>query len=512
MDVDWLQKRAQIDPRKIAVIDALTERKWTFSKLNQRAERMAAYLQQKGVKFGDRVALFAKNDISHFDLFFAAGKIGAIFVPLNWRLSLMELNDILADCDPTIMFYDETLKLAEEQVYLEDKFVLKDIHGAEYEAIFAGRQGELFQASYAKQTDPAVMIYTSGTTGKPKGTLLSYSGIVHNAFYTISNWGLTALDSTITIGPMFHSAGLFCFTIPLLLIGGLVVIQPTYDSLMTTQNIAKYAPTRIFMVPTMYYDLWQRDMIDYDELSSVKQFISGGAPVSPKVEHAFEEKGLYIQNAYGLTEIGPNNFFKDMQTAKKKPTSVGKPFMFAKVRLVSDGGMTVKQGDVGELQIAGEHAFIGYWNNTKASIAAFAGDYVRTGDLAYEDEDGDYFIVDRKKDMIITGGENVFPSEVENILLAHPAIKDVCVVPFPNDRWGESVAAAVVLNEEGYADSTSLIHELSEHALRFLTKYKIPKFYYFTDEFPVTGTGKINKRALRKKVTDQIFDGTLKHI
>lgn len=512
MDIDWLNKRAQIDPDKVAVIDPLANRKWTFSEMEQRAEMMAGYLQKQGVQAGDRVALLAKNDISHLDLYFAVHKIGAIFVPLNWRLSLMELNDILTDCDPTIMFYDDNLKLAEEQLYVDERFILQDIHSLGYETIFSAERVGRLQNHGVQEDAPVVMIYTSGTTGTPKGTLLSYSGIAHNAFFTIANWGLTAEDSTITIGPMFHSAGLFCFTIPLLLIGGSIVLQPTYDAKLTIQNIEKYQPTRIFMVPTMYYDLWQRDMIDYEELSSVKQFVSGGAPASAKVEQAFEEKGLYIQNSYGLTEIGPNNFVKSMATTKKKPTAVGKPFMFAQVRLMGANGSEVEQGEVGELQIAGEHAFIGYWNNTKESLAAFADGYVRTGDMAYQDEDGDYFIVDRKKDMIITGGENVFPSEIENILQAHPAVKDICVVPFPNDRWGESVAAAVILNDMALADSVELIHELSEYALRFLTKYKIPKFYYFIPEFPLSGTGKVNKRLLKEEVTEQIFNGTLKHI
>lgn len=512
MDIDWLQKRAQIDPQKVAVIDSLTDRKWTFTDLNQRARKLAAYLQQHGVGVGDRVALFAKNDISHLDLFFATSKIGAIFVPLNWRLSLMELNDILSDCDPTIIFYDESLRVKEEVVYIGDKYQLQDVHQVAYEDVFSQKEFAHLKVNYVKKDEPAVMIYTSGTTGAPKGTLLSHSGIIHNAFFTISNWKLTAQDSTITIGPMFHSAGLFCFTVPLLLVGGTVILQPTYEAQLTTENMSKYRPTRVFMVPTMYYDLWQRGMIDYEALSSVKQLISGGAPPSQKVEQAFEEKGLYIQNSYGITEIGPNNFNKSKTTVTNKPTSVGKPFMFAKVRLIGDDGVEVKQGEVGELQIAGEHGFIGYWNNTKASLESFAGEYVRTGDLAYEDEDGDYFIVDRKKDMIITGGENVFPSEVENVLHAHPAVRNVCVVPFPNDRWGESVAAAVILKDKCPRETTELVKDLSDYALRFLTKYKIPKFYYFTKEFPLNGTGKINKRALKKVVTSQIKDGTLQHI
>lgn len=512
MEIDWLKKRALISPKKIAVIDPATDSKWTYVELNQRAEKLAVYLQKQGVRPGDRLALTAKNDISHFDLLFAASKIGAIFVPLNWRLSLMELNDILSDCAPTMLFYDETLNLDEESVYLEDRVLLQDIHQAGYTEIFTAEADTHCRPTYAQADEPALMIYTSGTTGKPKGTLLSYSGIIHNALFTVANWGLTAEDSTVTIGPMFHSAGLFCFTIPLLLIGGTVILQPTYVAELTVENIVKYRPTRIFMVPTMYYDLWQREMINHDELSSVKQFISGGAPASQKVEKAFEEKGLYIQNSYGLTEIGPNNFVKSMQTTKKKPTSVGKPFMFVKVRLMGSDGTEVQPGEVGELQIAGEHGFMGYWNNTEATIESFADGYVRTGDLAYRDDDGDYFIVDRKKDMIITGGENVFPSEVENIIQAHPEVQDICVVPFPNDRWGESVAAAVSLKHPERADSEELIADLTEYALRFLTKYKIPKFYYFTQEFPLSGTGKVNKRALRKIVTEKIFNGSLKHI
>lgn len=342
--------------------------------------------------------------------------------------------------------------------------------------------------------NPAVIIYTSGSTGTPKGTIISHRALVSNAVYTIPSWNLTASDRTLTVPPMFHTAGLFALVTPILMAGGQIVIQPKFLAEETFELIKTYRPTKIFMVLTMYYDMMLKPSINIAEMTSVDLFISGGASLSPEVYHAFKKLELPLTDSYGLTECGPNNFTIDPVAARQKEGSVGKPNIFSKVRIVDHANQDVMPGEIGELLIGGDHAFSGYWNNHDATVAAFHEGYVRTGDFARMDADGDYYIVGRKKEMIITGGENVYPSEVEKVVNAHPDVLDAIVVGYPNTKWGESVACALILKEPGTFDEEALKAYCKER----LAIYKTPKLYIELDEFPRNAVGKINKRELVK--------------
>lgn len=496
MIIDWFERRANLTPNRRAVIEPHKENEFTYSQLNQRAIKLAAYLRSQNVGYGDRVVLIAQNSVSHLDFLFACTKIGAIFTPINWRLKENELMSIVNDCQPEIIAYEANYRFS--FFYQTEPHRLIDVDSVKYDMIVNSPVNKDFTNYPVDAEDTAVIIYTSGSTGTPKGALISHRGLISNASNTLPSWNVTQDDRTVAITPMFHTAGLFSLVTPLLLAGGEIVIQPTFAAEESFELITKYKPTKVFMVPTMYYDLMKK--VDIQEMTSVELFVSGGAPMSKAVHEAFSEANLPLIDSYGLTEIGPNNFWKSPYDATVSYESIGKPIFFSDVKLIDNQGDEVEKGEIGELLIGGNHAFSGYWNNPEATKEAFYEGYVRTGDLARVDEFGNYYIVGRKKEIIITGGENVFPKEVEMILQRHPLIDDVVVLGYPHKKWGESVGAAVILTEAS-DDFETVLEEYSKNRLAV---YKKPKAYLEVKEFPRNSVGKIDKLKLIKMMTDAV--------
>lgn len=491
MRIDWFADRARISGSKVAVIEAEKGREWTFDQMNQRAINLAAYLQEKGIQSGDRVALFSSNDVAHFDFLLACTKLGAIFVPMNWRLKDTEVLHVVQNSEPKLLAYSRVHKT--RLGLISEELLDVDIDSEDYDAIVDPSKNKTFQPNQSlTEEDIAVLIYTSGTTGLPKGAMISHRAIISNGLNSIPSWNIHADDRGMTTTPMFHTAGLFCFTIPILMAGGQMVVQRFFDADETIEIIRDFKPTKAFFVPTMCYMLAHSDLFNKENLNSLNYIISGGAPLSENVYQLFADHDLPLVNSYGLTEIGPNNFSNTPERQRMKKLSVGKPIMFNNVRLVDDEGNDVPQGEVGNLIISNNAKFSGYWNNTEETAKVLKYDFVFTGDLARMDEEGDYFIVGRSKDMIITGGENVYPSEVEKVLNKFPGVVDSVVFGIPVEQWGESVVAAVIT--KGLDES--IIEELSEYAKLNLAGYKTPKRYYLLDEFPKTPIGKIDKKAL----------------
>ncbi|PNY18681.1 long-chain-fatty-acid--CoA ligase FadD [Streptococcus parauberis] len=490
MKNDWLAERARLSGSRIAIIEAEKGHRWTFQQMNQRAINLAYYLQSQGIVPGDRVALFSSNDIAHFDLLFACTKIGAIFVPLNWRLRDTEVEQIVGDSDPKIILYS---RIHKTRLSLVDERLLDlDIDSEEYNAIVNPDLNQVIVEQLFPSEDVAVLIYTSGTTGYPKGAMISHKAIITNALTSIPSWHLSDKDRGMTTTPMFHTAGLFCFTIPILVAGGQIVIQRFFYTDETIEIIRDFKPTKAFFVPTMCYMLADSDLFVKENFKSLEMVISGGAPLSEKVYRLFADLDLPLVNSYGLTEIGPNNFSIYPALQKSKPTSVGKPILFNTIRLVDENGQDVADGEIGELIISNEARFSGYWDKPEETAKTLKDGFVYTGDLARIDTDGDYFIVGRSKDMIITGGENVYPSEVETVLNHFPQVMDSAVFGIPAEQWGESVVAAIILKE----GSGDIIEELRTFAREHLAGYKTPKRYYVLEEFPKSPVGKIDKKAL----------------
>ena len=491
-ELDWLENRARLSPNKKAIIDEDTNISWTYREINKRSSLVASWLKGQGVNKGDRVALLSPNDISYFDLLFACGKIGAIFVPLNWRLSVHELNEILQDCTPLLLGIHQQFQnmFPPLENTIANSFI---VGGSSYEEIVNSTVENKF-TQVISEHDPLAMIYTGGTTGKPKGVVLSHQSMQWNAINTILSWNLSEEDVTINYMPMFHTGGLNALSLPLLMIGGTVVIGDQYAGEKVVNSINRYKCTIILLVPTMYHSLIQSDEFQASEFPSMKIFLSGAAPCPMQVYEAFQKKGLAFKEGYGLTEAGPNNFFIHPEEAQVKRGSVGKPMQFNAIKLAKEDGLEAKENEVGELLIKGKHSFSHYWNNELATMETKKGGWVYTGDLAKKDEEGFYYIVGRKKDMIITGGENVYPLEIEHWLAAHPAVDEVAVIGIPDEKWGEVVTAFIVQKHPHLLDEK----ELRAYCEKKLGRYKIPKKFIQVEELPKTHVGKIDKKKLKE--------------
>ena len=488
-DTDWLTNRARITPDRVAVVNGASGEEYTYIQLNNRAENIACSLLNQGIDKGDRVGLISPNNICYIDLFFACMKIGAIFVPLNWRLSKQEMDVILEDCKPKMVFYmNET-----------SQFITKD-----YLGIACNVEGKTYKkwvadVGYRQITDiqidaPLAIIYTGGTTGKPKGVVLTHQSIFYNTINTINSWNITANDTTLTSLPMFHTGGLNVLTLPLLHIGGKVIIVEKFDPVEVIHLLNKFSVTIAIFVPTMYHFMIQTPEFIACDFPSMHTFLSGGAPCSYKIYEAFEQKGLRFKEGYGLTEAGPNNFYIDPKDVKYKRGSVGKPMLYNKVKILNEDGIEVNVGEVGEIVIQGAHMFHHYWNRPEATQEAIKSGWLYTGDLGKKDKDGYFYIVGRKKDMIITGGENVYPLEVEHVIAKCKGVKEVAVVGIKDEKWGEFVAAFIVKE----SDNTLTGKDVEIHCRSIIAGYKTPRRIVFLPELPKTAVGKIDKKRLEE--------------
>ena len=424
-------------------------------------------------------------------MLFACSKIGAIFVPLNWRLSLPELDYITKDCAPKLLAFHSQMESLVNGLGTPLKI---QINNNEYEDLVRPQQYRTYEQ--INEEDPFLIIYTGGTTGNPKGVVLSHRAVTWNGINTILSWQLRSEDVTLTYLPMFHTGGLNALSIPILQIGGTVVIGKDFEPNAAIDLLVKEKCTIVLMVPTMYHLILQTDSFKETEFPAMHTFLSGGAPCPLTIYEAFERRGIRFKEGYGLTEAGPNNFYLDPMHANVKKGSVGKPMMFNEIALMDNHGDSVpKAGMVGEIYIKGPHVFSRYWNNDKATNEAFSDGWLRTGDLGRFDEEGFYYIVGRKKEMIITGGENVYPLEVEHIIAQHPAINEAVVVGMSDEKWGEIVTAVVSTNH-----SLALTLEDLQHFCRGkLASYKIPRKLIVVEHIPKTHVGKIDKKEIMRK-------------
>lgn len=504
---DWLEKRAKLSPQKIALIDTLSGNKAiTYHQWNQQVNRTARFLQSRlGVTKGDRVAILAKNCVEYLDIWFALSKIGGILQNLNWRLTPIELQKSIEEAAPAALFYDgnpdefgETItalrtKLGHtpDLVSLGEPFDPRDTSLAERNAYSELSLPDLERSP----EDPWVICYTGGTTGLPKGAILSYRAITANAINTIISWGLSPQDVTILNAPLFHTGGLNVFTAPLVYLGGTNIVCREFDLQQTFDLLENGGVTVWFGVPTMFVMMQNHPHWKDADFSRLKILISGGAPCPMPVFERFWDKGVDFKTGYGLTEAGPNNFWLPPDLVRLKPGAVGYPLFHVDVKVVGEHEHEISAGEVGELLIRGPHLFSGYWDNSEATHAATRDGWLRTGDLASFDEDGVYTIVGRLKDMFISGGENIYPSEVESVLHAHPHIAEAAVIGIPDEKWGEVGLALVVLKSEMLSDEENILRFCRER----LARYKIPKRIIFLDELPKTGANKVDKIKLQER-------------
>ncbi|HZS07956.1 MAG TPA: long-chain fatty acid--CoA ligase [Blastocatellia bacterium] len=495
---DWMARRAVVSPDKVAIINAGTDTTLNYRQLNERATRLANYLRERcGVQSGDRIAVLALNRAEVLEAFFAAAKLTAILVPLNYRLTQPELEYILRDCEPRALFYEAefapVVSRLREQVTISHGIAFDSsstdpcYEQALHESSTAPVEVESFDAEM-----PALIIYTSGTTGHPKGALLSHRMLTWNSINTNLGWDLAASDITTVHAPLFHTGGFNVLTLPLLHVGGTVVMLRCFDGTQVLEAIERYRCTVAFGVPTMFQMMMESPRFPGTDLSSLRFLISGGAPCPLPLIEAYQQRGVCFTQGFGMTEVGPNCFKLDLRDARRKAGSIGFPTFHSEARIVDECGHDVPRGEIGELILKGLHVCSGYWRNSEATAAALRGGWFYTGDLARQDDDGYYYIAGRAKDMIISGGENIYPAEVEAVLHAHPSVASAAVFGLPDPKWGETPVAAVIRRGEVTDD------EITAFCLDRLARYKIPRRIVFVEEFPLSASGKILKRMLKE--------------
>ena len=500
---DWLGRRAQYTPDKVALIDTLNaNRQITYRQWFQSANRTARYFLDLGVRQGDRVAVLAYNSVEYLDIWFALGRFGAILQNLNWRLTPYELKGLVEDAAPVALVYGpeftETVNQLRPAAQSVSHFVALGEKADPGDESFSQRDscsdGPL-PAWNLSWSDPWVICYTGGTTGLPKGAILTHGNITANAVNTTVSWDLDSHDVAVLNSPLFHTGGLNVFTAPLVHVGGTSIVCKTFDADQVYDLFERQGVTLFFGVPTMFLMLQQHPRWESADFSKLKLVVNGGAACPMPVFEKFWARGIDFKTGYGLTEAGPNTFVLPKADVRRKPGAVGFPLMHVDVQLVRPDGSACAPNEVGELIIRGPHVCAGYWNQPEETAKAIRDGWLHTGDLAVCDEEGYYTIKGRLKDMIISGGENIYPAEVESVLHDHPAVSGAALIAVPDHKWGE-VGRAVVVLKPGVELSAK---ELTAYLKQRLASYKVPKSIVFIDALPTTGAGKIDKKVLEDR-------------
>jgi fatty-acyl-CoA synthase len=492
----WLAKRAWVHPTREALVEGT--RHCTYGELDARVTRLANALRDRfGIRRMDRVATLTSNCVEFVELFFATARISALLAPLNWRLAPPELDYQLSDSGAAVLF------VGEEHAALAGALAVRPTRGSvgigpDYEALLASSTDAPLPAdAQARFAEPHLILYTAGTTGHPKGAVLTHANVHWNCLNVGPAAGLGPDDTTISLLPFFHSGGIGLYLIPTLYVGGRVAIMRKFEPGVLLDLVSRFSVRVIFGVPAIWLELLKRPDFDRSHYPSISYCISGGAPHPLAVMEAVSARGFPFLQGYGLTETAPGGTLMPADDWKRKLGSAGKPFLHAELRVVDENGAPCPRDEIGEVQFNGPNVFAGYWGRPDATAEAFTPDgWFRTGDLGRLDDEGFLTLVDRKKDMVISGGENVYSAEVEDVLFAHPAVAEAAIIGVPDERWGEAVCAIVALRPGARATA----HELIAHCRAHLAQYKTPKTVVFVDALPRNAAGKVLKRQLRAEV------------
>ncbi len=507
---DYLARRELYTPEKLAFVDYGKDPvlRLTYAQMNGRANRLANYLLQRDVGKGDRVAILARDGIEHLDTFFACCKIGAIHTALNWRLHWRETVDILQHTTPKALIYSDDFKESVLEIsqnvqpaiasylHIEGEGIPGSLH---FETVLGESQPVPVTCESVEAEDIAALIFTGGTTGLPKAAQVSHRMIAWNTLNTVIH-DVTHNDVYLNVFPLFHTGGLFVYTLPQVIFGGTTILLRQFDPQQVLEILEREQVTIFAGVPTMYQMMTQASNWHEADLSTLRFCTSGGAPLPvPLVEQYTREKGIRFKQGFGMTEFGPGIFALAPEDAIHKAGSIGRPNYFVEARIMDSDGNFLAANEVGELVLKGPSYCSGYFKEPVATAEAVdEKGYFHTGDLAKFDEQGYFYIVDRKKDMFISGGENVYPAEIEAVLYRHPAVHMCAVIGMPDPKWGEIGLACVVLKAGSSATEDDLIAFMQDHLARF----KVPKQVVFMEELPISGAGKILKRDLKERLSN----------
>jgi len=487
---DLIAKRAALAPDRVAMEELANGKIFTYAELDRRAGQAASLLIARKVGPGDRVAILCRNRVAFFELLFACAKIGAILVPLNWRMPPAELDQLLTDCTPRLLFYGAEDERAVREIMYPPPSIALD---GDYESLIAATRPREF-----RQLWPAgetwYLLYTSGTTGRPKGVIYTYRMALANYVNIGAAIDLRADDTTPNFLPLFHTAGINLHTLPTLIAGGRVLVMSGFDAEALVALIEARRIDTLFGVPHIFQELIAHPRFAATPLDHVRHWGCGGAPLNDALVERYRQLGVRVCNGMGMTETGPTAFLVDPEDAWDHVGSVGKPQLLCSVRIIDDKGDDVADDAVGDLLFAGPGVTPGYWRNEEATRAAFTKDgWLRSGDLARRDAQGFYYVAGRRKEMFISGGENVYPAEVENVLCSHPAVAEAAVIALPDDKWGEVGRAFIILHD---AQAGPDPKQMEAFCRDRLAAYKIPRSFDYVADFPRTAAGKIQKHLL----------------
>lgn len=496
---EWFARRAARGPRQPALTcDATT---WTYGELQKRIERMSAVLAAGGVVKGTRVGYLGFNDPIFVVVLFATARLGGIFVPLNFRLSAPELAFIIRDAGiHTLVVGEEHAEVIEKvrEALACQRFIHRagGLPGWEAADRLMAEALPIPAAVPSTADDVAVIMYTSGTTGHPKGAMLTHGNFWATNLNEMLLWDMVSTDVTLNFAPMFHVGGLLCGSMATLLAGGHLVLQRGFDVVAVIRTIEAYCVTIAFAVPSMLLFISQHPDFEGANLGSLRLLAVGGAPMPEPLLRLYNERGIPVHQGYGMTETAAMITFLSPDCAVEKLGSSGTPPLLTEIRLIDELGNTVTQaGRTGEICVRGANVMKGYWNQPEANKTCFSRDgWFRSGDIGYRDAEGFLYVCDRVKDMVISGGENIYPAEVESVLYEHPDIAEVAVIGAPDERWGERVVAVVALKP-----GTSItLESLRAFAEIRLARYKLPRELRLVDALPRNSTGKVQKANLRE--------------
>jgi len=495
---DWIDQWSAETPGKCALI--FEGQSFTYLEVAHEVREYSARLRHSfGIKRGDRVAYLGLNSPGFLFLIFACARIGALIAPLNWRLAQVELKTLVKDAEPRLLIADRSMQAGwtDDPEFNDCEFVSMSHDCADgWKYFFAESVNSETGTPKDCAEDPLLLVYTSGTTGAPKGALLAHNALLANAINSQAMHQLSAEDLSLVSLPFFHVGGLNILTTPTLFVGGTVILQRTFEPQAMLAAMMNEKPTRVPIVsaqmpPILNLPGWQEARFPL-----LKSVTTGASPVSPVVYSSWQEKGIAVLQVYGATETCPIAINTNLGEELPGIGTAGRAAAGCKVKIVDDDAREVAQGQAGEILISGDNVMSSYWRNQSATAAALRDGWYLSGDIGYQDKEGYYYIVDRKKDMIISGGENIYPAEIEALLMQHEGIAEAAVIARPDERWGEVPIAAVLCKEK---------HDLSENEILTslegrLGRYKIPKAVVFVTDFPRNSVGKIQKFILRNSL------------
>lgn len=487
--LDWIGKHCQYRSEQLALRFTETGASWTYGQLNSQAEKLCAHFYEDlGLRKGDRIALIAQNSPLHVVLLSVAQKMGIVLVPFNYRLAQAEWQYLIGQSQPRLILVDES--------FWEKTLALELGQGMLLSLNDLREQFEKPQRSITfpnlDPEDPLFILFTSGTTGFPKGAIYTHRMLFWNSLNTLLRLGLTDDDCTLVCMPLFHTGGWNVLLTPLLHCGGSILLASRFEALKVLREMEAGSITLFMGVPTMLEMMRREPIFKKSDFPNLRFLIAGGEAAPIPLIEAWAEKGIAIRQGYGLTEVGPNLTSLHQDDAFRKKGSIGKPNFYVQIRLVREDGSEAAVGERGELWLKGPVVTPGYWQNAKATEESLEEGWFKTGDVLLRDEEGYLFVVDRIKNMYISGGENVYPAEIERILLLHKAIAAAAVIGIPHEKWGETGLAFIVVA----ADQQLTEAEILEHCQKKLAKFKVPQAVRFLKELPQNDTGKIDRKAL----------------